>query len=105
MRANTLSPFIGLRVKPMTAELHARSLRTLDIFVTTLVRDAGRLPDRFVITLPKVSAVDQLTAFADALDQIESHLGLSAGSLQLETMVETPQLIIDDSGRSLLPLL
>ena len=105
MQNNTLSPFIGLRVKPMTAELHARSLRTLDIFVTTLVRDAGRLPDRFVITLPKVSAVDQLTAFADALDQIESHLGLSAGSLQLETMVETPQLIIDDSGRSLLPLL
>jgi len=105
MENNTLSPFIGLRVKPMTAELHARSLRTLDIFLTTLVRDAGRLPDRFFITLPKVSAVDQVTAFVDVLERLEPQLGLSAGSLKFETMVETPQLIIDESGRSLLPLL
>ena len=102
---NTLSPFIGLRVKPMTAELHARSLRTLDIFLTTLVRDAGRLPDRFFITLPKVSAVDQVTAFVDAVEQLEPRLGLPARSLRFETMVETPQLIVDETGRSLLPSL
>jgi len=102
---NTLSPFIGLRVKPMTAELHARSLRTLDIFLTTLVRDAGRLPDRFFITLPKVSAVDQVTAFVDTLEQLEPRLGLPARSLRFETMVETPQLIVDETGRSLLPSL
>jgi citrate lyase beta subunit len=89
----------------MTAELHARSLRTLDIFLTTLVRDAGRLPDRFFITLPKVSAVDQVTAFVDALEQLEPRLGLPARSLRFETMVETPQLIVDETGRSLLPSL
>ena len=105
MRENTLSPFIGIRVKPMTAELHARSLRTLDIFLTTLVRDAGRLPERFFITLPKISATDQVTAFVDVLDQLESRLGLSGGSLRFEAMVETPQLIIDENGRSLLPSL
>jgi citrate lyase beta subunit len=105
MEDNTLSPFIGIRVKPMTAELHGRSLRTLDIFLTTLVRDAGRLPERFFITLPKVSAVDQVTAFVDVLEQLEGRLGLSAGSLEFETMVETPQLIIDETGRSLLPSL
>src|SRR5690242_9279265 len=90
MREHMLSPFIGIRVKPMTAELHARSLRTLDIFLTTLVRDAGRLPDRFFLTLPKISAVDQVTAFVDALEALERRLGLAAGSLRFEVMVETP---------------
>ena len=40
MKAGTLPPFIGIRIKPMSRELHARSLRTLDIFVTTLVKTA-----------------------------------------------------------------
>ena len=32
--AGTLPPFIGIRIKPLSNELHGRSLRTLDIFVT-----------------------------------------------------------------------
>jgi citrate lyase beta subunit len=105
MRDRTLSPFIGIRVKPLTAELHARSLRTLDLFLTTLVRDAGGLPDRFFITLPKISAVDQVTAFVDVLEQLEHKLAIAAGSLRFEAMVETPQLIIGPGGHSLLPAL
>src|SRR6187455_333168 len=38
----TLPPFIGIRIKPMSAELHTRSLRTLDIFTTTLTKATGR---------------------------------------------------------------
>ena len=105
MRDRTLSPFIGIRVKPLTAELHARSLRTLDLFLTTLVRDAGGLPDRFFITLPKISAIDQVTAFVDVLEQLEHKLAIAAGSLRFEAMVETPQLIIGPGGQSLLPAL
>jgi citrate lyase beta subunit len=105
MRDNTLSPFIGIRVKPMTAELHARSLRTLDIFLTTLVRDAGRLPENFVVTLPKIAAAEQVAAFVEVLEELETRLGLSRGALTFEAMVETPQLIIDATGRSLLPTL
>jgi citrate lyase beta subunit len=105
MRENTLSPFIGLRVKPLTPELHARSFRTLDIFLTTLVREAARLPDRFVVTLPKIAAAEQVSAFVDVLEQLEARLGLAGGSLRFEAMVETPQLIIDANGRSLLPTL
>ena len=105
MRDGTASPFIGIRVKPLTAELHARSLRTLDLFLTTLVRDAGSLPDRFFITLPKVSAVDQVATFVEVLDRLEQKLQLTRGALRFEAMVETPQLIIDETGRSLLPLL
>ena len=41
-QAGTLPPFIGIRIKPMSPELHARSLRTLDIFVSTLARTNRR---------------------------------------------------------------
>jgi len=105
MRDQTLSPFIGIRVKPLSAELHARSLRTLDLFVTTLVRDAGGLPERFFITLPKITAVEQVEVFVHALERLERRLALADGALRFEAMVETPQLIIDESGRSLLPRL
>ena len=105
MRENTLSPFLGIRVKPLTAELHARSLRTLDIFVTTLVREAGRLPQGFLLTLPKITATEQVVAFVEVLERLEDRLGLLAGALRFEAMVETPQLIIDATGRALLPSL
>src|SRR5438105_4964071 len=57
----TLPPFIGIRIKPLTEELRERSLRTLDIFVTTLVEESGgRLPANFVVTLPKVVMPEQV---------------------------------------------
>ena len=105
IREKTLSPFIGIRVKPLTAEMHARSLRTLDIFLTALVREAGRLPDPFFLTMPNISAAEQVLAFVQALQQLERRLGLGEGALRFEAMVETPQLIIDETGRSLLPAL
>ena len=45
-RRGTLPPFIGIRIKPVSAELHRRSLRTLDLFVTALARalDGGVRP-------------------------------------------------------------
>src|SRR5438128_6753111 len=45
MEKKTLPPFIGIRIKPLNEDLRARSIRTLDIFITTLVRaSAGKLP-------------------------------------------------------------
>jgi len=105
MRENTLSPFIGIRVKPLTTELHTRSLRTLDIFLTTLVREGGGLPRQFLLTLPKITATEQVVAFVDVLERLEARLGLERDALRFEAMVETPQLIIDATGRSLLPSL
>jgi len=105
MRAGTLPTFIGIRVKPLTEEMHARSLRTLDIFLTALLAEAGRLPERFVLTLPKIAHPEQAAAFADALGRLEERLGLDALTLRFEAMVETPQLILDATGRSTLPAL
>ena len=41
LKAGTLPPFIGIRIKPLSEELKRRSLRTLDLFLTTLL-DADR---------------------------------------------------------------
>lgn len=103
--ASTLPPFIGIRIKPFTEELRDRSIRTLDIFLSTLVEGGAPLPANFVVTLPKVTIPEQVTALADLLDFFEPRLSLAKGALRFEIMVETPQSIIGADGRLMLPLL
>jgi hypothetical protein len=104
MEAGTLPPFIGIRIKPFTAELHRRGLRTMDLFLTTLLEATGNvLPDGFVVTLPKVTIPEQSEAATRALSALEHKLGLADGTIPLELMVETPQAIIDMDGRIALP--
>jgi hypothetical protein len=102
MRDGTLPPFIGIRIKPMSQELHQRSLRTLDLFVTALVRAAGRLPANFVVTIPKLMSPGHVTAVAASCDALERVLRLRRGSLRLELMIETPQSILAADGSSAL---
>lgn len=104
--AGILPAFIGIRIKPFTEELRERSIRTLDLFLTTLVRETGgRLPENFLITLPKVTIPEQVAALADLFDLMEPALGLPQDSLRLEIMIETPQSILDAEGRCPLPKL
>ena len=104
MANGTLSPFIGIRVKPFTQELMRRGIRTLDIFLTTLLKDAGALPPWFVVTLPKIQLPEQVTMLIDMFDQLEPKLGLAPGSLKMEFMIETTQSILNARGGSNLPL-
>jgi citrate lyase beta subunit len=106
LAAGSLPPFIGIRIKPFTEELRERSFRTLDLFLTTLTRETrGRLPENFVVTIPKVVIPEQVAALADFFDLLEPALGLPGGSLRLEIMIETPQSILNARGESNLPLL
>jgi len=106
VKAGTLPPFIGIRIKPFTEELRERSMRTLDLFLTTLARETkGRLPDNFVVTLPKVTVPDQVEALGDVLGLLESALHLPARALRLEIMIETTGAILDANGGSALPIL
>jgi hypothetical protein len=99
MAGGTTPPYIGIRIKPFTEELRSRSVRTLDIFVTELVsRTGGKLPDNFVVTLPKVTTPEQVAALADLFDRLEAALGLPSGALKLEIMIETPQSIFRPDG-------
>jgi citrate lyase beta subunit len=102
----TLPPFIGIRIKPFNEELCARSFRTLDIFVSTLVeRNGGQLPENFVVTLPKITIPEQVSTLAALLAQLEKQLSLEDGSLKFEMMIETTQSIINHRGEINLPLL
>jgi citrate lyase beta subunit len=106
MKDSTLPPFIGIRIKPFSEELRARSFRTLDIFVSSLLENSdGKLPDNFVVTLPKITIPEQATALADLFDLLEQKNGLTSGSLKLELMIETTQSIINSEGQINLPLL
>ncbi len=101
MAAGALPPFIGIRIKPFSGELAARSLRTLERFLATLCEaSGGRLPDNFVVTLPKVMTPAQVAALAELLARMETRLRLESGALRLEIMIETTQAIFDAEGRA-----
>ena len=104
MEDGTLPPFIGIRIKPFTEDLKERGSRTLDIFVSTLSEaTGGKLPDNFVVMLPKVTIPEQVEALVKLFELLEENTGLDTGSLKCEMMVETTQSMIDSDGKN--PLL
>ncbi|HTH51790.1 MAG TPA: hypothetical protein VL501_07650, partial [Pyrinomonadaceae bacterium] len=106
MSNNSLPPFLGIRIKPFSRESHSRAIRTLDIFLTSLIKDAGgKLPANFVITLPKIVSAEQVSALARVVAALESRLSLPAGVLRVELMIETPQSILTPKGEFALPTL
>lgn len=104
IKAKTVSPFIGIRIKPFTEDLKNRGVRTLDIFLTTLIeKTKGNIPENFVVMLPKVTIPEQVITMVRLFEIIEKKHNLVAGTLKMETMVEATQIIMDDEGRN--PLL
>ena len=101
MEQKTISPFIGIRIKPFTEDLKYRGTRTLDIFLTTLLQQTGgRLPDNFIVMLPKVTIPEQVTTLVRLFGLIEKKNNLPEGTLKMETMVEATQIIMDEEGRN-----
>lgn len=100
MTEDALPHSIGIRIKPLTRECFQRSLRTLEIFLTTVLSKTQRdLPPHFVVTLPKVTTKDQCAVLHEALTSFEKKAGLTPKILKCEIMVETPQAILDKDGR------
>lgn len=106
MADETLPPFVGIRIKSFSDETLTRSIRTLDLFLSTLLAATnGVLPSNFVITLPKIVVPEQVGALADLFDEFEPKLGLPAETLKMEMMIETPQSIISAAGEMAMPRL
>ena len=83
MKNKTISPFIGIRIKPFTEDLKIRGVRTLDIFLTTLLEKTdGKLPDNFVVMLPKVTIPEQVITLVRLFEIIEKKNNLAPGSLE-----------------------
>ncbi|GIW22421.1 MAG: aldolase [Candidatus Sericytochromatia bacterium] len=101
LKEKTLPPFIGIRIKPFNEELKYRATRTLDLFLNTLLKESfGQIPENFVITLPKVTIPEQVTAFVNILEIIEKENNLEQGTFKIEIMIETTQAIFNQKGEA-----
>jgi citrate lyase beta subunit len=89
--------FAGIRFKSLEQATRRRGLRTLDLVLGSLL-EAGPLPEGFVLTLPKVTSVAQVTAMTTVCHALEHAYGLPAGRLRFEIQVETPQAILAADG-------
>jgi citrate lyase beta subunit len=93
----TAAPYMGIRMKCMEAAVRDRGIRTLDIFLTGLMQ-AGGLPDGLVLTLPKVTYPEQVTAMVRLLEAFEKAHGLQPGRIGFEIQIETSQSILAADG-------
>jgi citrate lyase beta subunit len=99
MRNKTVSPFIGIRIKPFTEDLKERGVRTMDLFLSTLLHETdGQLPQNFVVMLPKVTIPEQVITLIRLFEIIEKENNLPSHSLKMELMVEATQIVMDEDG-------
>ncbi|MFJ6623594.1 DUF6986 family protein [Kitasatospora sp. NPDC091335] len=92
-------PYLGIRIKCLEASVRARGIRTLELFLATLLAHGG-LPDGLVLTLPKVAYAEQVTALVRLLEDFEGRAGLPAGRIGFEIQIETTQAILGPDGRA-----
>ena len=95
----TAPPCIGIRMKCMEAAVRDRGIRTLDIFLTGLM-EAGGLPAGLMLTLPKVTFPQQVSAMARLCTEFEKARGLAPGRIGFEIQIETTQAILSPDGRA-----
>jgi hypothetical protein len=92
-------PFCGFRVKSFAPETVRRAVRTLDLFLTNLLeKSGGKLPENFVVTLPKITRNEEVEVLADLLSEFERSNDLEQNSIKIEIMIETPQALINETG-------
>ncbi|MDF4249135.1 MULTISPECIES: aldolase/citrate lyase family protein [unclassified Streptomyces] len=91
--------FAGIRMKCMEAAVRDRGIRTLDLFLTGLM-EAGGLPGGLVLTLPKVTYPEQVTAMVRLCEEFEKARGLAPGRIGFEIQIETTQSILGADGRA-----
>jgi citrate lyase beta subunit len=98
--AGTAPPYRGIRFKSLEAPTRRRGIRTLTMFLSALLEAGGTL-DGFVVTLPKITSVEQVEAMVQLTVRLEETLGLTPRSLRFELQIETPQSILGPDGTAL----
>ena len=86
-------PFVGIRIKSLEAATRHRAMRTLDLFLS-------HYPEPFVITMPKVSGPDQVSAMGVLCSRLESAYDRPGRSLRFEIQIELPAAIVGSNGRA-----
>jgi citrate lyase beta subunit len=100
MREGRPPPFLGLRIKPLSPDLAPRAVRTLERFVAAA---GSAIPHGFIVTLPKITSADQLSAAAHLVELIEARASLPTGTFRLEAMMESAPGLLEASGACVLP--
>ncbi|HLK21458.1 MAG TPA: hypothetical protein VKT81_21065 [Bryobacteraceae bacterium] len=95
VKLSKFPPFLGIRIKPLTELSKPRAVRTIQLFLDTLAPDG--IPANFVVTLPKVTSPEQIAELVLLLEPFPT--------VRIELMIETPESIIDASGRFAIPKL
>ncbi|MBA2379420.1 MAG: phosphoenolpyruvate kinase [Blastocatellia bacterium] len=99
MDDGSITAFSGFRIKSFAPETYGRAVRTLEIFLSTLLEaSSGRVPDNFVVTLPKVTDRREVKDLADRLKRFEKKWKLASGSIGIEVVIETPEALFSDKG-------
>lgn len=75
-----LPPKIGIRIRAISGPTEARAKRTLDLFLKSL---GDRIPQGFIVTLPKITSPLEVTALVELLQPYPQ--------VKIEIMIETPQ--------------
>ncbi|MDT0381200.1 aldolase [Streptomyces sp. DSM 42041] len=88
---------LGIRMKCLEAAVRDRGIRTLDVFLTGLA-EAGGLPGQLVLTLPKVTYPQQVSAMVRLLEEFERAHALPSGRLGFEIQIETTQSVLGPDG-------
>ncbi|MCW2635691.1 MAG: uncharacterized protein JWQ99_2058 [Blastococcus sp.] len=98
-RNGAAPPSVGIRAKSLEEPTRRRGVRTLDLFLGTWAEFHGaENPGSFhhpVVTLPKVTDVEQVRAFLPVLDALEAAHHVS---IDLELQIETPQAVVGPDG-------
>ncbi len=97
--ANATTAFSGIRMKSLEAPTRRRGLRTLELFLESLVANTS-VPAGFRVTLPKVTSVRQIEAMVEICAALESRYGIAP--LRFEIQIETPQAVLGADGTALL---
>jgi citrate lyase beta subunit len=87
--AGVAPPSVGIRASSLEGPTRRRGVRSLDLFLGAV--DGGRA----VVTLPKVTDVEQVRAFLPVLDALEAAHGVR---VDLELQIETPQAVLGPDG-------
>lgn len=102
----TITPFCGFRIKSFQPETFERAMRTLNLFLTNLLeKTGGKLPENFVVNLPKITREEEVETLDGLLSKFERENGLENGAVKIEIMIETPEAIINRKGKNALPKL
>ena len=95
-RQKTITSFCGFRIKSFQTETRKRAVRTLDLFLSNLLKKTkGKLPENFVVTLPKITQKEGVFILDKLLSEFEKQNNLANGDIKIEILIETPESILN----------